>query len=40
MVAETKKETAVRLYHEGMYIWQIASFLHVTESTVVSWLGL
>ena len=34
------KATAIRLYHEGWFIWQIASYLHVTESKVVAWLGL
>lgn len=37
---ESKKTTAIRLYNEGYFIWQIANILHVTEAKVVAWIGL
>lgn len=39
-MGESKQMTAIRLYNEGYFIWQIASILHTTEAKVVKWLGL
>lgn len=36
----SKMATAIRLYYEGVPIWQIAETLGTTEAKVVAWIGL
>lgn len=39
-MAKSKAQLIFELYHQGVYIWQIANALDITEAEVVATLGL